>query len=828
VARRKKELTRDDYWERLLLSQPELIAVSEREKEFRDLKPKVFKTKIALVDYFERIKRHRADRWQKDLCDRLQTAMENRHDSRWWAVIHAEGQLGKTSIISQCFPAWVLGHDPVFRYALAMYNVSRSQTHSSVVIQIMRTALHKDIFPDKDGWLSEDPDANFGRNVSKAGWMTRARRELNDGQLSFNPVGLQSGLTGSGFDWLSIDDPYKEAKEAFSEQINLGMQNFYDYTVQSRVGLHSCVSGMFHRYAPEDFAGFLLDTGDFEYLRYATQADGDYIHESTGKRYPDPLGRRPGQYISPSRRPKAYYEKPRKNNRVWLSMFQGRPSSEEGDFFNVSKISYIAEELAADRRREVIAIVRSYDVASTEEAGAFSVGAKVGMRPDGKATVFDVWRERVDTAARLRQQKQLAKEDGTDVTITVPIDPGAAGQTVVWFTEQHLHGNTVVGMPTSGSKEQRAMNLSAAVNSGEIEFVVADWNTAVKRELRDFPLSEYKDCVDALSDAYNHLFEVVRRGTVIKNYRPQRNLVPVSEFIARFPVAGGEPVLKIPQNWAIYVGVKISGEASEATSAVVAARASVNSNLPETLFVLDEYKAYDADMYRLFDWITKRLGELSDRPDATVWLHPDSEQYLATITQKLDFPVVKFTDDELAGHNELNWYLLPTELAHPFGASEHAAHLYFLVDDRHLTVADADQPSGFYHARQEIATWGFSSDGKPTKIGQVVDCLRMITHRFKTYSEPVTFEEDYQAAIKKHFPNELVPGEMTMQRQQELEAAKLFAKLDMMELHGPDVFERERQTRERQFQTELEYAAKQQRAKMGLPEIDDDLWFIRD
>jgi hypothetical protein len=108
--------------------------------------------------------------------------------------------------------------------------------------------------------------------------------------------------------------------------------------------------------------------------------------------------------------------------------------------------------------------------------------------------------------------------------------------------------------------------------------------------------------------------------------------------------------------------------------------------------VIDEYKAYDADVYRLFDWIQKRLAEVSDRPDATIWLHPDSEAYFPTITQKLDFPVMKFTGDELAGHNELNWYLLPTELAHPFGRVEQAAHLYFLVDPKYLIAAEPTMP----------------------------------------------------------------------------------------------------------------------------------------
>ncbi len=216
--------------------QMEMIALSlemERERGFHsegfareiayiDLKPQPLIVQVPLVEYFERIKRHKADRWQIDFCNRLQTAATNRHIERDWTLYHAEAQLGKTTILSQAFPAWLFGHDPLFRFALAMYNVSRSQMHSQVVIQILQSNIHKDIFPKTDGSIE--------REVSKAGWRTKARRQLNDGQLSFNPVGLQSGLTGSGFDWLSIDDPYKESKEAFSEQVRENMANFWNYT----------------------------------------------------------------------------------------------------------------------------------------------------------------------------------------------------------------------------------------------------------------------------------------------------------------------------------------------------------------------------------------------------------------------------------------------------------------------------------------------------------------------------------------------------------------------------------------------------------------------
>jgi predicted phage terminase large subunit-like protein len=748
-------------------------AASRREIEYLDLKPKPLIVQVSLVEYFERIKRYKADRWQIDFCNRLQAAAENRHINRDWTIYHAEAQLGKTSILSQAFPAWLLGHDPLFRWALAMYNISRSQMHSQVVIQILQSNIHKDLFPNKDGWLEHD-------NVSKAGWMTHARRDLNDGQLSFNPVGLQTGLTGSGFDWLAIDDPYKESKEAFSSTVRENMANFWEYTVMSRVSPTACVTGMFHRYAPEDFAGYLLDTGDFDYVRYASQADGDYIHESTGQRFADPLGRAIGEYISPERRPPSYYEKPRKNKRVYLSMFQGRPSSEEGEFFNVSQIEIISPDLIEMRKQECVALVRAYDNASTGDGGAYTVGALMGIRPDGKITVFELLREQLDSASRLRRQFETALGDGVDVPIRIPQDPGSAGKDTVFFTTQKLEGFTVIARPTTGSKEERARNFSSAVGSGEVEFVEADWNQAAKRELRDFPLSQYKDITDAMSDGYNYLYEIFRKGLVVKNYRPQRNLVTWDTFAAQF----GN---KIPTRWTIYAAVKIQPEASKPSSAVIVARAPEISDLPESLFVIGEYKSYDSDFCKLFDWIEETLAgrcEDANADNTAVYLHPESEQYLTTISSKLNYRMGVFTGDTFAGITELNWYLLPKETAHPFNHLEKATGLYLLIEANQFDApVDAN---GLYASRQEMKAWGYNERGEPSKTGACLDCLRMITCYFRTYSEPLTMDEEFyrllpeSAKVKK---GQIITLEqhMSNQLQREIAAEKLAEKYGLID-----------------------------------------------
>ena len=743
---------REEDYSRFFAYYPETVSVSHREINYLDTAPKPFVVQIPLAEYFERVKRLKADKWQINFCNRLQTACENRHLARTLAIIHAEGQLGKSVIQAQILNTWILGHDPLHRTVLSTYNISRSQDHSDVIIKILQSPIHKDIFTSRDGHI---PD-----KVSKEKWSTYARMDFNDGQYSFKAVGLQSGITGSGFDTLIIDDPYATVSDAYSETIRRRLQAFWENDVGSRLSLYSNVFAMFHRYHVQDLAGYLLDKGNFDYWRYASIADGDYIHEETGQRFVDPIGRKPGEYVS-TRRGADYYADKQKNKTVWNSMFQGKPTSEEGDFFNVKKITYITPAEARERRKECVALVRAWDNAATQDGGDFTVGMLGGIRANGKITVFNAVIAQLDSAKRLQKQKNVAGSDGFDVVVRIPQDPGSAGAFEAWSTAQHLERHTVVSKPISGSKEMRAINFSAAVNSGDVEFVSDDdlpedekWNKKVITSLRDFPLSTFKDPVDAGSDMYNECYERLIKGLIAANFKPQRNVLAYSTFANLFPFEkDGRLLLKIPKNWMIYAGVKINPDASRPTSALIAARAAEDTGLKENLFVFAEYKTYDGDYNKLFEWLKQSLYnycENSSYANTTIWLHKDSAHFEQTIIEKLKVNVAVFDRDNQTGLTELNWYFMPNGNAHPANKLEQASNLYLLSADAQFSAATDEQ--GMVSLRQELGTWGYNDKGEPTAVGAVADCLRMIVAEFTTFAAPLTSAERYRRRLQEMMP----------------------------------------------------------------------------
>lgn len=688
-------------------------AYKSRPINFIDPAPKPFVVQIPLVEYFERMTGWKADPWQVDLCERLQAAAEHRHIRGSRDVFGAEPQLGKTIIISQHLPPWLMGHDPLFKFALAMYNSELSERHSKIVIRIMQSELHRQIFPNKDGWL-------FSGTPAVSGWYTNAGMEGNAGQFSFNPVGLLSGITGTGPNWIGVDDPYRSEADAFSLKVNKSIRDFLDF-LEARLGLHTNLSLMFHRYAHEDAAGYCLDQGDFNYTRYATECDGDYIHESTGQRFPDPMGRKIGELISPRRGP-AFYEKVRKKPRVWLAMNQQRPTVDGGSFFLVNKIEIISAAQGRDEWAQCVSVTRSWDHAATQGKGDFTAGALVGIQSNGTVIVKDMQLVQLDSAERVGFQKEIAELDGLDVPICVPQEVGEAGKTLVFAMRQFLQGYTVIPRHVvtstqtatigSNAKERRGYNFSIAVNSGQVKFIEGEWNKETLRALRNFGFTTFDDPVDALGDGYNFIFEKLSTGLVIKSqpqYRPWADPIPL--------------------HWTVYVAVKISADSTLPNCGVIVARAAENSGLTDTLFILDEYKEYTSDYAGLFTWLDKSLAahiakpSNGDKPNKPViYLHPDSEEYMKTIRAKLKYQVRLFDQGD-AGIVEANWYVQNEKL-----------------------IGLGDLPN----IKQEAATWGFSDKGEPNGIGQVWDCLRMITYAFRTTATEKTeleiFNEKFRVA----------------------------------------------------------------------------------
>lgn len=405
-------------------------------------------------------------------------------------MIHAPPQHGKSVIVAQRLPAWLLGNSPEMRVKLACYNQTHSEGFSKVVRRLMETQEYRDVFPD----------LRLARQGTVSAWSTAAREALADSQPSFGALGLETGFVGQGADLLIIDDPYSSPAEALSEACRRNVKMFWEETAKVRLTPDANVVVMFHRYHEDDLAGMLIraeglaeNGGAWELVRYAAQCDDPAN---------DPVGRAQGEYLSP-RYPESFYlEQERANADVWHGQFQGKPIPRGGVLFHVDKLETV--EAAPTSAKTC----RAWDLAATEGSGDYTAGVKVAKDDDGIFYVVDVVRGQWDASRVRRELRSTAEMDGVKTQIRVPQDPGQAGKAQATELTRLLSGFDVKSERMSGSKEIRASPFAAQVNAGNVKLVRGAWNHAFTEELRSFPLGRHDDQVDAATDAFN---ELVRR-----------------------------------------------------------------------------------------------------------------------------------------------------------------------------------------------------------------------------------------------------------------------------------------------------------------------------
>jgi predicted phage terminase large subunit-like protein len=446
--------------------------------------------KIGLAEFVERTTNHRLDTWQQDLCARLETLA---YTKRRRLLIHAPPQMGKSIIVSQRFPAWLLTRKPYHRVKLACYNV----THATRFGKIVRDLMQEDDFAR----LFPDPSLRLPRISSADEWSTLARSSTRDSQPSFKALGLATGFVGQGVDTLLIDDPYADPKEAYSPVINAKVRSFWTDTARPRLNDDTNVVVMFHRYCEPDLAGYLMETepDEWELIRYAARADGDYEHPTTHRIYKDPMSRPIGERLSP-RYSDEWFDLQAANEWVWLSQFQGRPTAKEGSFFKVTKLQYCEPSEVPDNLRKI----RAWDLAASKN-GDWTAGVLIGKADNSRYYILDVVRGRWLPDDRDKEMLDTANADGKGVKIRLAKDPAQAGVDQKLRLTRLLDGYSVRFKPVSGDKITRAEGFASAINNGNVTIVRSVWQHPFVEELRQFPLGGFDDQVDAAVDAYDEL-----------------------------------------------------------------------------------------------------------------------------------------------------------------------------------------------------------------------------------------------------------------------------------------------------------------------------------
>lgn len=190
-------------------------------------------------------------------------------------------------------------------------------------------------------------------------------------------------------------------------------------------------------------------------------------------------------------------------------------------------------DLLDEMPRETVRGVRFWDLASTEATANtdpdWTAGCLMARGLDSELFYTMDMRRARDRPAQIEKLiKNTAQADGKDVAIRMEQEPGASGKALIaHYARRVLPEYNFLGVPSLGSKEQRAAPLSSQCEIGNVIMLRGSFNRALFEELEAFPTpGAKKDQVDAMSGAYKvlaggSLLRVQPTGEVPKQARPK-------------------------------------------------------------------------------------------------------------------------------------------------------------------------------------------------------------------------------------------------------------------------------------------------------------------
>ena len=165
-------------------------------------------------------------------------------------MVFVPPQHGKSEIISRNFPAWALGRDPDLKIASCSYSSDLSEQFSRSVQRIIESPSYQEIFPDtflSSSKLAKDDPRTYIKNVDFF--------EIVGHEGFYKAVGVGGPLTGTPVDIAIIDDPVKDAKEAYSPTYREAVWNWYNTVLTTRLHNDSKQLFIMTRWHEDDLAG---------------------------------------------------------------------------------------------------------------------------------------------------------------------------------------------------------------------------------------------------------------------------------------------------------------------------------------------------------------------------------------------------------------------------------------------------------------------------------------------------------------------------------------------------------------------------------------------
>lgn len=410
-------------------------------------------------------------------------------------MVFVSPQHGKSEIVSRNFPAWALGKNPDLKIVGTSYSANLAEQFSRSIQRIIDSKEYQAIFPDT--YLN-------GSNVRTdiRGYLRNVDIFETVGHKGFyKAVGVGGSLTGTPVDIAIIDDPVKDALEAYSATYRERVWDWYTSVLLTRLHNDSRQLFIMTRWHDDDLAGRILKKEADKWTVLSIPA----IRESSndGNDF-DP--RKVGEALWPQRHSlERLLDQQKRSPRFFSALYQQRPTVEGGNIIKETWFNHISMyDFKRKRSNEPIAFF--VDTAYTEKTSNDPTGI-IGSCMIGN-DIYIVCAKKVNMKfpELCRFLPNYVRDNGYERRCSVRIEPKANGLSVIDQLRESTDLNVVATRSPKDSKETRLNAASPYVESGRVYLVDGDWNDLFIDEVCGFPAKPHDEFVDLLcySIDYHH------------------------------------------------------------------------------------------------------------------------------------------------------------------------------------------------------------------------------------------------------------------------------------------------------------------------------------
>lgn len=421
----------------------------------------------------------------------------------------------KSMTITETLPSYYLGHFQEDRIIEISYNDTFARKfgkkNKEKVKQFGKSLFNIEIAKDSSAHDEWSLDNNIGGMISR---------------------GVLSGITGQGADLMIIDDPIKNREEADSETHRDKIWDEWIDSFSSRLHPGAIVILILTRWHEDDLQGRLLNP------EYGKPLNWQVYNFPLEAEENDILNRPVGEPLWPERYGKSFIEERKRYPSSFNSLYQGRPTSAEGNLLKRQWWQYY------DKLPTIQKKILSVDATFKDEDDSDFVAIQVWGKTGANMYLIDNLKARMNFPTTLQAiRNMLKKHKGISAKF---VEDKANGPAIISMMNREVGG--FIKVNPQGGKVARVNAVSPYIESGNVYLPRnAGWVHDFVEEAASFPKGKHDDQVDAMSQAlirFIYYYAEIPKESDPDNPTPQEKQAKAIK-----QMTGGKPPVNAFTKW---------------------------------------------------------------------------------------------------------------------------------------------------------------------------------------------------------------------------------------------------------------------------------------